>query len=179
MNLDNMFFYFIFFALLILSIVILSVAVAGAFRRSRSLKKIRDWFDKISGNGDGSEFEDFLEVFFSRSGWKVERPTNSTNAPDFGVDLILDGKIAVQAKNYVKDVSNDAIQEVFSGKEYWKNNGFPRLKYAVVVSTSSFTKSAIKQAKATGVILKDGNDIKEALNKGLSKGWIFRTKEDL
>lgn len=179
MSLDNTFFYFVFFAFLILSIVVLSIVVASAFRKSRSLKKIRDWFDKIPGSGDGTQFEDFLEIFFSKSGWKVERPTNSTNTADFGVDLILDGKIAVQAKNYVKDISNDAVQQVFSGKEYWKNNGFPRLKYAVVISTSSFTKAAVKQAKATGVILKDGNDIREALNTGLSKSWIFKTKEDL
>jgi len=179
MNLNNMPFYLILFVLLIVSVIVLSIAVANAFRKSMSLRKIRDWFDKIPGNGDGNQFEDFLEIFFSKSGWRVEKPTNSTNTADFGVDLILDGKIAVQAKNYAKDISNDAVQQVFAGKEYWKNNGFPRLKYAVVISTSSFTKAAIKQAKATGVTLKVGNDIKELLNRGLSKSWIFKMKEDL
>ncbi len=179
MKLDDILLYSIIFILLLVSIIVLSVVISNSFRKSRSLRKLRDWFDKIPGNGNGSEFEDFLEVFFSKSGWKVERPTNTTNTADFGVDLVLDGKIAVQAKNYTKDISNDAVQEVFSGNEYWKKRGFPRLKYAVVISTSSFTKAAIKQAEATGVILKDGDDIKAALNRGLSKSWIFKKKEDL
>ncbi|MGC8683986.1 MAG: hypothetical protein ACP5UJ_08670, partial [Athalassotoga sp.] len=75
MNLDNTLFYLVLFVLLIISVIVLSIVVANSFRKSRSLRKIRDWFDKIPGNGDGTQFEDFLEVFFSKSGWKVEKPT--------------------------------------------------------------------------------------------------------
>ncbi|BBJ27268.1 restriction endonuclease [Athalassotoga saccharophila] len=169
---DNFVFYAILFLILFVVVILFAYIISYSYKKSRNLRKLREWFEIVAGNGDGTEFEKFLETFFSQSGWSVKKPTSNTNASDFGVDLILDGKIAVQAKNCTNGVTNKAIQEVFTGMEYWKSNGFPRLKYAVVVSTSNFTKAAKKQAYAVGVILKDGDDIREALRKGLSKRWV-------
>lgn len=177
MKLINFVTYLILFIVLFAAILIFAIAVSSAFRKSKAIKKMRDWFDKLSGNGNGVEFEDFLEMFFIKSGWNVKRPTNSTNTPDFGVDLILGGKIAIQAKNYAANVDNSAVQQVLSGMLYWKNNGFPSLKYAVVISTSAFTSSAKKQANSTGVILKDGNDLRNVLNKKMYKNWVFKKEE--
>lgn len=171
-HLDNFGFYAILFLILFAVVIVFAYIISYSYKKSRNLKKLREWFEIVAGNGDGTEFEKFLEVFFAQSGWNVKKPTSSTNTSDFGVDLILDGKIAVQAKNYINGVTNKAIQEVFTGMKYWKNNGFPRLKYAMVISTSTFTRSAKKQAYSVGVILKDGNDIREALRKGLSKKWV-------
>ncbi len=164
--------YAILFLILFVLVIFFAYVISYSYKKSKNLKRLREWFEVVAGNGDGKEFEKFLETFFAQSGWNVKKPTSNTNASDFGVDLILDNRIAVQAKNYANGVTNKAIQEVFTGMEYWKSNGFPRLKYAVVVSTSTFTRAAKKQAYSVGVILKDGNDIREALRKGLSKKWI-------
>lgn len=176
-DLINFVIYSILFIALFTAIIVFAFVVSSIFKSSKTIKKMRDWFDKVAGNGNGAEFEDFLEMFFIKSGWNVKRPTNSTNTPDFGVDLILGGKVAIQAKNYVGNVDNSAVQQVLSGMLYWKHNGFPSLKYAVVISASSFTLSAKKQANSTGVILKNGNDLKNALNNKMYKRWIFEKEE--
>lgn len=170
--LNELFTYMIVLLLLFTLIILVAYFIAYTYKKRKNLKKLSDWFDAIAGNGDGTEFEKFLEVFFTQSGWKVEKPAGKTNTADFGVDFVLDGKIAVQAKNYANGVTNKAIQEVFAGMKYWKSNGFPHLKYAIVISTSDFTRAAKKQAYSVGVVLKDGNDIRNVLKKGLSKNWI-------
>ncbi len=147
-------------------------------RRFKLSKKVLGTFDKIAGNGDGTGFEIFLSRLFEVSGWKVKNPTSSTNMPDYGVDLILNGKIAVQAKNYSYSVGNDAVQAVFTGMEYWRKNGFPGLKHAVVITSSSFTKSATDTAKATRVHLRDGEDIKKICTNGFDKKWFLKKNEE-
>ncbi len=139
--------------------------------------KLKMEFYKIQGNGDGKAFEIFLARLFKACGWKVQNPTSSTNSSDQGVDLILNGKVAVQAKNYARSTGNDAVQEVMAGATYWKNNGFPALKRKAVVTTSYFTRQAIDLAKSGKVILKDGRDIEELLNGKLRKKWILRTSK--
>ncbi|WP_456399345.1 restriction endonuclease [Mesoaciditoga sp.] len=139
--------------------------------------KLKVEFYKLQGNGDGKAFEIFLTKLFKACGWKVQNPTSSTNSSDQGVDLILNGKVAVQAKNYARSTGNDAVQEVMAGATYWKNNGFPSLKRKAVVTTSYFTRQAIDLAKSGKVILKDGKDIEELLNGKLRKKWILRTSK--
>jgi HJR/Mrr/RecB family endonuclease len=171
---DDVILYSVLFVLLFIAVLILAIIAERSYSKAKALKKMKNWFEEMNGNGDGTQFEDFLEEFFKRCGWKVKRPTSSTNAPDFGVDLILDGKIAVQAKNYSDPVGDAAVQAIFSGAQYWKKNGFPHLKYSVVVTTSSFTKAAKKQAESIGVIMKDGTDLREGLSVGFKKGWILK-----
>ncbi len=172
---DHFLLYVILFAFLFFAVLILAIAIGISNSHSKILKKMRNWFDKISGKGDGTQFEDFLEIFFKNCGWTVKRPTNSTNAPDFGVDMILDGRIAIQAKNYSDTVGDAAVQAIYSGMKYWQKNGFPKLKYPVVITTSSFTKAARKQAESIGVILKDGYDLRDALNSGFKKNWVLKS----
>ena len=144
-------------------------------KRSK-FRKLRKEFWIIAGNGNGLEFEIFLVKVFKLCGWKVSTPTNSTYVSDKGVDLILDGKIAVQAKNY-KDsnvTGNQAIHDIYSGMAYWKRNGFLRLKKAAVITTSSFTRQAKEEAKTLKIILKDKKDIEKLLNGKPRKKWILR-----
>lgn len=69
---------------------------------------------------------------------------------DHGVDLLVDIKntrFVLQAKYYKSNVGNAAVQEVFSGKSYY------RADYAVVVCDSGYTKHAIELANNLDVLL--------------------------
>ncbi len=146
------------------------------FLKLSRFRRLRRDFYNIAGNGNGFEFEIFLIKMFKLCGWKVSTPTNSTYVSDKGVDLILNGKIAVQAKNY-KDsnvTGNQAIHDIYSGMAYWKRNGFLRLKKAAVITTSSFTRQAKEEAKTLKVILKDRKDIEKLLNGKPRKKWILK-----
>ncbi|PMP82087.1 MAG: hypothetical protein C0175_04265, partial [Caldisericum exile] len=114
---------------------------------SKYEKEISKELHRIAGNGDGEAFERFMIKFLELCDYKIETPTEHTNAPDYGVDLIADRQIAIQLKNTSNLVGNDAIRDVIGGMEYWKANGYPRLQYGVVISIGGFTKQAIEQAK--------------------------------
>ncbi len=159
-----------------ISTITMFYAMTLSIKHFVTFRKLPRWFNKMRKNGDGKEFEDFLKKLFEACGWHVKNPTSSVNSPDFGVDMILDGKIAVQAKHYKDNVGNDAIMAVFAGMNYWKKNGFPHLRRAAVVTSSHFTASAKKQAKDIGVLLKDEDDIREILKSGPRKNWITKQR---
>ena len=82
---------------------------------------------------------------------------------DFGVDLVIthssDGKkIAVQAKRSASNVNLKAVQEVVSGKAYY------RADEAWVVTNAHFAESAKKLAAVTNVRLIDREDLVKLLN---------------
>jgi restriction system protein len=145
-----------------------------ALHKKAILFRLKMEFYSFQESGDGKAFEEFLANLFKACGWKVTNPTSSTNASDQGIDLILDGKVAVQAKHYTNSTGNKAVQEVISGLIYWKKNGFPHLKWKAVVTTSYFTPQAVDLARSGNVILKEWKDIEELLNGKLSKKWILK-----
>jgi restriction system protein len=78
-----------------------------------------------------------------------------------GGDLLLtidDRKVAVQLKRYTAPVGNAAVQAVFAGMSDYK------AKEAWVITTSSFTKSAVELAKSTRVRLIDGKELEDWLD---------------
>lgn len=95
----------------------------------------------------GQQFEDFLAGLYESRGFSVEL----TPAPhDQGADLILckDAvRTVVQAKRYKGSVGNVAVQEIVAAMKYYKAD------LAKVVTTGSFTMSAIKLAQANAVDL--------------------------
>lgn len=97
----------------------------------------------------GAEFEHFVGEIFSADGYQVSY-TKASN--DKGIDIIARrGKLSlgIQCKCYSATVGVSAIQEVFSGKQFYS------LDKALVVTNSTFTKAAIDLAQSTGVILWD------------------------
>ncbi len=107
----------------------------------------------------GPEFEEFLCNYFNGTGYKCEQ-TKATG--DQGVDLIAikdDVRIAIQAKCYSGVVGNHAIMEVFAGAKYYNANK------CMVITNSTFTKSAIELAKSNNVILWDRNVLIEKLSQ--------------
>jgi len=108
---------------------------------------------------DGYEFEEYVGKIFRAMGYKVTI-TNKSN--DQGADLIVEDwreKIAVQTKNYNKPVSNSAVQEVVASKAYYSTDR------AMVVTSNTFTDSALKLAGANNVVLWDGTKIKQIIRE--------------
>lgn len=101
----------------------------------------------------GLAFEEYLRQLFIDCGYSVEKTPASG---DYGADLVMakDGtKIAVQAKQYASTVGFDSVKEAFFAKTYYEADE------AWVVSTSTYTTSAIEAAKKTGVRLIDGYEL--------------------
>lgn len=109
---------------------------------------------------NGYEFEDYLKDLFTCIGYTVLQTPLSG---DQGADLIMskDGeKTVLQAKKYNGAVSNKAVQEIVAAKSHYNASK------AIVVTSSTFTKSAIDLALSNGVELWDGqklNDIIKSL----------------
>lgn len=109
-------------------------------------------------NLSGYQFEEALCNIFEKLGYNTEITSKSH---DQGADLIIsqdDTKIVVQAKYYQGKVSNGAIQEIVAAKAYYGADG------AMVVTTGSYTHSAIELAEVNDVVLWDGEKLSEVLS---------------
>jgi hypothetical protein len=92
----------------------------------------------------GAEFEKFVAKVFAENGHHTEVTKASG---DYGVDLVLNGEIAVQAKFYGAVVGPSAVQEVVAGRAVYG------CSQAWVVTNSTFTAAAVTLAQANGVRL--------------------------
>ena len=107
----------------------------------------------------GVEFEDFLYEYFIKQGYVCKR-TKTTG--DQGIDLLIEKDgivIGVQAKCYSGTVGNHAIMETVAGMNYYNANR------CMVITNSTFTKSAIELAKANKVVLWDRTVLQERLSE--------------
>ena len=112
-----------------------------------ALRKANVYASKHRANG--IQFEKQYADYLRSCGKDVEL-TNQSG--DFGVDCIIhesDGDIAVQCKRHKEPIGVGAVQEVFSGGQYYGCN-----KYEVV-STAGFTPQAKVFADKLGVKLVD------------------------
>jgi HJR/Mrr/RecB family endonuclease len=113
--------------------------------------------DSISGK----EFEYFLKWLFEEMEYAVELTKITA---DSGVDLVVrknDEKVAVQAKRYSRNtrVSNAVILKTHGGKDVY---GCSR---SVVITTSFFTKHAIKDAEKLGIELWDRDTLSSKIDE--------------
>lgn len=100
-------------------------------------------------NYSGVEFEAFIGSLFEADGYQVEF-TQASN--DKGIDIIAKRSgvsIGIQCKRYSSSIGISAVQEVFSGKNFYS------LDRALVVTNNKFTKAAKDLADSTGVVLWD------------------------
>ncbi|MBE5959599.1 MAG: restriction endonuclease [Lachnospiraceae bacterium] len=103
----------------------------------------------------GLEFEDVCATVLKDRGFKKVNVTKGSG--DQGVDILAwknDKQYAVQCKLYSRPVGNKAVQEVFAGMNYYECDA------AIVMTNSTFTKSAIALAESTGVELWEEMPIK-------------------
>jgi restriction endonuclease Mrr len=98
----------------------------------------------------GAEFERYVGQVFHDNGHHAA-VTKATG--DYGVDLILNGYIAVQVKKYSSPVGPKAVQEVVAGKAHYK------CTEAWVVTNSTFTSAAAMLADSNGVRLIAGEEL--------------------
>ncbi len=101
-------------------------------------------------NMTGEEFEIFCYKILIKNGYKNVRLTKRTG--DQGVDIVATKdfvKYAIQCKCYNQPISNKAVQEIYSGKDFYNCH------VAVVMTNQTFTSSAKELAKINNVLLWD------------------------
>ena len=112
--------------------------------RSRQKERFEDGFRE---NMSGDEYEKYCKYILEQRGWTIKLTSKSG---DQGVDLIASKeylKVCIQCKRYSKPVGNKAVQEIFTGKQFYSGS------HGVLVSNAAFTKSAKSLASKTGIIL--------------------------
>ena len=108
---------------------------------------------------NGFEFENFIKTLFTKMGFQAY---NTQKSKDQGIDVIAEKntvKYGIQCKCYSSSVGNSAIQEAVAGQNYYNCDK------VVVVTNSSFTKSAVDLANANDVVLWNRDILKEKLNE--------------
>ncbi len=108
---------------------------------------------------DPREFESFIAYLFSVNGYILE---DADYSPDFGADLIVsyEGKrSAVQIKRYHEShrVGLQEVRQLISAKEYYQCD------LAMLISTSSFQRSARKLGEEEEAILWDWYQLQQAI----------------
>lgn len=119
---------------------------------------------------DGYAFEYYCAALLKKNGFTRVRVTQSSG--DFGVDVIAwkkHKKYAIQCKRYSGSVGNHAIQEVYSGKDFYDCD------YAIVMTNSYFTTAAKETAKKLGVYLWDGRAL-DKLEQHHVPLWFLKHK---
>jgi restriction system protein len=97
----------------------------------------------------GEQLELYLERVFSYLGFEVQ---HTGRRGDQGADLLLTKngrRIACQCKRYSHPVNNKAVQEALAAKSYY------RCEKSLVVTNSTYTKSAYELAERSGCELID------------------------
>lgn len=106
---------------------------------------------------NGLEFESHVAELLVFNGFTDVVVSKATG--DQGVDIFATSsnlaKYGFQAKYYTGTVGNAAVQEIIAGINYYK------LNVGVVITNSTFTKSAQELAASSGVLLWDYEKVKE------------------
>lgn len=92
-----------------------------------------------------------LRQLLERDGWKVELTPKSG---DYGADLVIRRqgvKVVVQAKRWKKPVGVKAVQEALAARDIY------RADEAWVVTNSTYSRAACRQAEASRIVLRDGD----------------------
>lgn len=109
-------------------------------------------------SADGWKFEQYAADILRLIGYS--NVTVTTGSGDYGIDVLAEREgvtYAIQCKCYSNPVGNKAVQEAFSGKEYYKK------MVAVVLTNSTFTSAALKTAVETRVLLWDRAKLREMI----------------
>ncbi len=127
-----------------------SVRARAGLLRSRS-PDLPARFERM----DGAEFEAEVSELLRRLGFTV-RPTPPSGVHD--VDLLLEmtgRRVAVQLKHWNAPVGHRSVYGLFTARIHYATNE------AWLITTSGFTRKAIKLAGTTGVRLIDGVELEE------------------
>lgn len=110
-------------------------------------------------NMDGHQFEHFCADLLRKNGFVNVKVTSGSG--DYGVDILAakDGiTYAIQCKCYTSNIGNTAVQEAFTGKEFYKRH------VGIVLTNQYFTPAAKETAERTGIILWDRDWLDRMIN---------------
>ena len=119
--------------------------------------KIPKAFDEM----DGHEFERYCADLLLKNGFTEAEVTRGSG--DHGVDILAAKEgitYAIQCKRQSSNVGNKAVQEIFSGKEFYKRH------IGAVITNQHFTSNAKEAAERTGVVLWDRDKLEEMIAHG-------------
>ncbi len=130
--------------------------------KSILLNKKKDFIKKCNfnyiDNINGYEFEKFIAELLGYLGYR--EVTTTKESSDYGIDVVAvkdSVRYAIQCKNYSQSVGNNAIQEAYSGKNFYDCH------VAIVVTNNYFTNNANNQAKMNKVVLWDRSKLTELM----------------
>lgn len=129
---------------------------------------------KVIDSLGGREFEYFCAKLLENSGYRDVIVTPSSG--DFGIDITAryhNRIYGIQCKRYVSKVGIKAVQEAYSGAEYYGCD------IAVVLSSGIFTKEAIKTGERIGVRLWDRNDLVNIISKCEDLSFVDDFKKEV
>ena len=93
-------------------------------------------------SGNGIEFEHFTVELLLKNGFTKVKRTQSSG--DYGIDVLAEKDsvtYVIQYKFYSSPVGNKAVQEAYSGKDFY------RCMVAVVFTNNYFTKICYRNCK--------------------------------
>ena len=121
----------------------------------------------------GDEFEEIIKQYYETLGYECAA-TPVTN--DYGADLVVStpsGNICIQCKRQTSNVNIKAIQEVYASiQKYAANAG-------IVITTSSYTSSALELAKCCGIKIIDGEELWTMITNIQNDEFIIKEKVNL
>ena len=116
--------------------------------REQENEYLNEQLEFIDLSLDGIEFEKYFAGLLNANGYHHVNVTSASG--DYGVDVTATKggiRFAFQCKCYHQIVGNKAVQQVYSGMQYYKCH------IGVVVTNLGFSNSAIEQAKPLNVLL--------------------------
>lgn len=108
---------------------------------------------------DGFDFEYYCADLLSENGFADVKVTRSSG--DYGVDILAEKEgvtYAIQCKRYTGLVGIKAVQEAYSGRDYYDR------MVGAVLTNQYFTKSAVQAARKLKILLWD-RDYLQAMEK--------------
>ena len=129
------------------------------------------WIPDFNDKMTGYEFEEYVQEVLIRN--RFENVELTKKSGDFGVDILASYKgyqYAIQCKMYHKPVGVAAIQQAYTGCEYYQCD------FAVVVTNTHFTRQAIELAQTNGVKLWDGTELNRLKNKANARSLFKKSQ---
>ena len=109
----------------------------------------------------GNDFELFIQKLLIRYGFDARLTHNNDNGVDI-IATIMEGeckvKYYIQCKFYNRTIGKLPVQEVFSGKHYFGDDGYP-----VVITNNYISNKANQYAKKLNVEVITGFQLKELI----------------
>lgn len=139
--------------------------------RAKFLRKNIDLELAEIDNMGGIQFENYVANLLKKNGFYNVQVTQASN--DYGIDILAKKrgiKYAIQCKNYSNRVGNSAIQEAYTGKNYYNADK------AAVFTNNYFTQNASNLAQINNVELWDRDVLTKMIkmSNAVSDNFIYK-----